>query len=37
MLSNDEWFLNTPGIIIQNDRNEEDFAVVNDKLFSGIS
>jgi hypothetical protein len=37
MQSNDKDFLFTPGIRIFNDRNEEDFACVDDNLFSGIS
>ena len=37
MCSDDEWFLNTPGIRIFNDRNHTDIAFVNDNEFSGIS
>ena len=37
MISNDEYFLNTPGIGIYNDRNQNDIAYVNDNIFSGIS
>ncbi len=36
MASNDEDFLDTPGIRIYNDRNEEDFAYVDDIVFSGM-
>ena len=36
MHSDDEDFLNTPGIRIFNDRNKKDFAFVFDNLFSGI-
>ncbi len=36
MHSNDDYFLNTPGITIYNDRNKKDIAVVDDNLFSGI-
>ncbi len=36
MFSDDEWFLDTPGIKIYNDRNEEDIAGVNENQFSGI-
>ncbi len=37
MHSNDLWFLYAPGMIIFNDRNKQDFAGVDDILFSGIS
>ena len=37
MESNDEWFLDTPGITIYNDRNQKDIAYVFDIQFSGIS
>ena len=36
MCSDDEDFLNTPGIGIYNDRNQKDFAGVADNLFSGL-
>ena len=36
MYSDDEDFLNTPGIRIYNDRNQKDIAYVNDNRFSGI-
>jgi hypothetical protein len=36
MHSDDEDFLDTQGIRIYNDRNQEDIAYVSDKLFSGI-
>ncbi len=36
MWSDDEWFLDAPGIRIYNDRNQKDFAVVDDNLFSGM-
>ena len=35
MYSDDEDFLNSPGIRIYNDRNEEDYAFVSDNEFSG--
>ncbi len=37
MESNDEWFLDTQGIAILNDRNQKDYAFVHDNRFSGIS
>ena len=37
MYSDDEWFLNAPGIGIYNDRDEEDLAYVHDIEFSGMS
>jgi hypothetical protein len=37
MISDDDWFLALPGIVIYNDRKQEDFAYVYDNLFSGIS
>ena len=37
MCSDDEDFLNLAGITISNDRNQEDFAFVDDNFFSGIS
>ena len=36
MHSDDEYFLNSPGIAIYNDRNKKDIAYVHDNLFSGI-
>ena len=36
MDSDGEYFLNTPGIGIYNDRNQKDFADVDDIIFSGI-
>ncbi len=36
MCSDDEDFLNTPGIRIYNDRNKKDWADVNDNQFSGM-
>ena len=33
MHSDDKWFLYAPGMIIFNDRNQEDFAYVDDILF----
>ncbi len=36
MVSDDELFLNAPGIEIFNDRNQKDYAVVVDNQFSGI-
>ena len=37
MISDDEDFLNSPGIGIYNDRNQKDYAYVDDNKFSGIS
>ncbi len=37
MLSNDEYFLSILGLNIQNNRNEKDFAFVDDSLFSGMN
>ncbi len=37
MVSDDDYFLTTPGIIIYNDRNQKDIAGVLDTLFSGMS
>ncbi len=36
MLSNDKFFLATLGIYIQNNRNEKDFARVDDMCYSGM-
>jgi len=36
MYSDDEYFLATNGIGIFNDRNDEDFAVVNDIFCEGM-
>ena len=36
MYSDDEDFLETPGIRIYNDRNQKDIAFVRDNIFSGI-
>ena len=36
MESNDEWFLYAGGIVIYNDRDEEDEAYVRDTEFSGM-
>ncbi len=36
MCSDDEDFLSTPGIEIQNDRNQKDIAYVENNQFSGI-
>ncbi len=36
MYSDDELFLDTPGIRIYNDRNQKDYAYVSDNQFSGI-
>ena len=36
MHSDDEDFLDTPGIGIENDRNQKDYALVRDNQFSGI-
>ena len=37
MYSDNQWFLETPGIRIFNDRNQKDYAYVNNNMFSGIS
>ncbi len=36
MYSDDEFFFATPGIMINNDRNQKDFAIVRDNLFLGM-
>jgi hypothetical protein len=36
MESNNYLFLNTPGIVINNNRNEEDFSYVFNNLYSGM-
>ncbi len=36
MWSDDKWFLRIPGIVIANDRNQKDYAGVDDNLFSGM-
>ena len=35
MISDDEYFLETNGITINNNRNEKDFAYISDNLYLG--
>ena len=36
MSSDDEYFLGSSGIVIKNDRNQQDYTYVYDTRFSGM-
>jgi hypothetical protein len=37
MISNDKYLLTTQGILIYNNRNEKDYACIDDNEYSGMT